>query len=189
MAQFYPTIENIQKFKVQPTEGEWALLHFLERNLDNSFEVYFNPYLENIRGERFPSVDAAKKTLGTHAHIPEKWEHRNGTLLNKCFVDYRTAERMIGSGFALFNRIRKFDTESVVAQSHGVEELLTFTDNEMQEKIRAVCQKELHVESPHQLGRKDLLRLARTLAYRFSATKKQISRLLGVDSQVLDQVL
>ena len=99
------------------------------------FEVYFNPYLENIRGERFPSTDAAKRILGTHALIPENWEHRNGTILNKCFVDYRTSESMIGSGFALFNRVRKFDTESVIAQSHGVEELLTFTDNEMQEKI------------------------------------------------------
>ena len=49
------------------------------------FEVFFNPYLENIRGERFPSTDAAKRILGTHALIPENWEHRNGTILNKCF--------------------------------------------------------------------------------------------------------
>ena len=104
-------------------------------------------------------------------------------------MDYRTAERLIGSGFALFNRIRKFDTESVIAQSHGVEEQMTFTDNELQEKIRAVCQNELHVNSPHQLGRKDLVRLARTLAYRFSATKKQISRLLGIAPEVLDNAL
>ena len=153
------------------------------------FEVYFNPYLDSIRGERFPSTDVAKRILGTHALIPEDWEHRNGTILNKCFVDYRTAERLIGSGYALFNRIRKFDTESTIAQSHGIEKSLTFTDNELQEKIRSVCQNELHVDSPHQLGRKDLLRLARTLANRFSATKKQISRLLGIASDVLDNIL
>jgi hypothetical protein len=153
------------------------------------FEMYFNPYLENIRGERFPSTDAAMKILGTHALIPEDWEHRNGTILNKCFVDYRTAERLLGSGYTLFNRIRKFDTESAIAQSHGVEEQLTFTDNELQEKIQAVCQNKLHVNSPHQLGRKDLLRLARTLANRFSATKKQISRLLGIEPAVLENVL
>jgi hypothetical protein len=153
------------------------------------FEMYFNPYLENIRGERFPSTDAAMKILGTHALIPEDWEHRNGTILNKCFVDYRTTERLLGSGYTLFNRIRKFDTESAIAQSHGVEEQLTFTDNELQEKIQAVCQNELHVNSPHQLGRKDLLRLARTLANRFSATKKQISRLLGIEPAVLENAL
>ena len=47
MAIFLPSIENIQKFKVQPTDGEWTLLRFLEKNLDDSFEVY------SITVERF----------------------------------------------------------------------------------------------------------------------------------------
>lgn len=153
------------------------------------FEVYFNPYLDNIRGEHFPSADVAKQVLGTHAIIPEEWEHRNGTILNKCFVDYRTAEQLIGSSFTLFDRLRRFDVESAIAQAHGIEEQLTFTDSEMQEKIRVICLKELYVDSPHQLGRKDLLRLARTLAYRFAANKKQISRLLGIDPAILDNAL
>ena len=153
------------------------------------FEVYFNPYLDNIRGEHFPSTDVAKQVLGTHAIIPEEWEHRNGTIMNKCFVDYRTAEQLIGSSFTLFDRLRRFDVESAIAQAHGIEEQLTFTDSEMQEKIRVICQKELYVDSPHQLGRKDLLRLARTLAYRFAANKKQISRLLGIDPAILDSAL
>ena len=153
------------------------------------FEVYFNPYRDAIRGERFPSPDAAKRILGTHAEIPQDWEHLNGRILNKCFVDYRTVERIIGTGLALFDRVRKFDLESVVSHSHGIEEILTFTDNEMQEKILAVCKNEYHVKSHHQLGRKDLLLLARTLAHRFSATKKQIVRLLGVDPAVLENVL
>ena len=153
------------------------------------FEVYFNPYLDNIRGEHFPSTDVAKQVLGTHAIIPEEWEHRNGTIMNKCFVDYRTAEQLIGSSFTLFDRLRRFDVESAIAQAHGIEEQLTFTDSEMQEKIRVICQKELYVDSPHQLGRKDLLRLARTLAYRFAANKKQISRLLGIDPAILDNAL
>lgn len=153
------------------------------------FEVYFNPYRNAIRGERFPSPDAAKRILGTHAEIPEDWEHLNGRILNKYFVDYRTVEKIIGSGLTLFDRVRKFDLESVVSQSHGIEEMLTFTDNEMQEKIRVVCKNEYHVESHNQLERKDLLRLARTLARRFAATKKQISRLLGIDPAVLDNAL
>ena len=153
------------------------------------FEVYFNPYRDKIRGDRFPSPDAAKRILGTHADIPADWEHLDGRVLNKCFVDYRTVENKIGSGLALFERVRKYDLESIVSQSHGAEETLAFTDNELQEKIRVVCRKELYVDSPHQLGRKDLLRLARLLARRFSATKKQISRLLGIDPAVLDNVL
>ncbi|MBD5310812.1 MAG: ATP-binding domain-containing protein [Bacteroides sp.] len=49
MAQFIPSIEKIQQFRVQPTEGEWHLLHFLEGTLDDSYEIYFNPFLNGDR--------------------------------------------------------------------------------------------------------------------------------------------
>lgn len=49
MAVFYPTLDKIREFKVQPTDGEWALLNFLYSNLDDTFEVYFNPYLNGDR--------------------------------------------------------------------------------------------------------------------------------------------
>ena len=153
------------------------------------FEVYFNPYLAQIRGERFPGLEAAKLQLGTHAAIPQDWEHIQGRILNRCFVDYRTVEKRCHSGMALFDRVRKFDLESVIAQAHGLEEQLSFTDSEMQEKILAVCRNEWHIDSPHLLSRKDLLQLARKLAWRFGATKKQISRLLGIDPEILDRAL
>ena len=127
--------------------------------------------------------------FGTHVKIPAEWEHADGRILNKCFVDYRTVELKIGSSLDFFDRLRRFDLESVVEQAHGIEEQLTFTDTAMQEKIRAVCANELHVASLHQLERKDLLWLARTLARRFASPKKQIARLLGIDPSVLDQLL
>ncbi len=52
MAKFYPSISTIEKFtKTPPTEGEWALLRFLEKHLEgkDQFEVYFNPYLNGDR--------------------------------------------------------------------------------------------------------------------------------------------
>ena len=49
MAQFIPSLEIISKFRVQPTEGECSLLRFLERSLDDTFEVYFNPFLNGDR--------------------------------------------------------------------------------------------------------------------------------------------
>ena len=110
-------------------------------------------------------------------------------ILNKFFVDYRTVERKIGGSLEFFDRLRRFNLESIVEQEHGIEEKLLFTDTEMQEKIRAVCQNELHTESHHQLERKDLLWLARTLARRFASPKKQIARLLGIDLSILDQLL
>ena len=153
------------------------------------FECYFNPYLPLLRGIPIPGARAVKRELGTHIKIPADWEHVNGRILNKCFVDYRTVEQKIGSALDFFDRLRRFDLESVVEQKHGIEERLTFTDTEMQEKIRAVCTNELHVESHHQLERKDLLWLARTLARRFASPRKQIARLLGIEPSILDQLL
>lgn len=39
MAIFYPSLDKIKRFKVQPTEGESTLLKFLAATLDESFEV------------------------------------------------------------------------------------------------------------------------------------------------------
>lgn len=172
-------LRNVYKARIgSPYSNPWA-----------PFECYFNPYLPLIHGTPMPGVKEAKQRFGTHVKIPSDWEHVNGRILNKCFVDYRTVEQRIGSSLDFFDRLRRFDLESIAEQAHGIEEKLTFTDAEMQEKIRAVCKNELHVTSHHQLERKDLLLLARILARRFTCPKKQIARLLGIEPSVLDQLL
>ncbi len=49
MAQFYPALQKIKEHKVQPEPGEWQLLHFLEKTLNSSYEVYYQPYLNGDR--------------------------------------------------------------------------------------------------------------------------------------------
>lgn len=49
MAVLYPDLENIERFKVLPTAGEWDLIVYLTENLDNSYEIFFNPYLDGDR--------------------------------------------------------------------------------------------------------------------------------------------
>ena len=172
-------LRNIYKARIgSPYSNPWA-----------PFECYFNPYLPLIHGTPMPGAKEVKRLFGTHVKIPSDWEHVEGRILNKCFVDYRTVEQKIGSSLEFFDRLRRYDLESIVEQAHGIEAKLTFTDAEMQEKIRAVCKNELHVASHHQLERKDLLWLARTLAKRFACTKKQIARLLGIEPSILDQLL
>lgn len=46
--------------KVPPTKGELILLRFLESSLDNSFEVYFNPYMNGDK----PDVVIVRKRHG-----------------------------------------------------------------------------------------------------------------------------
>jgi len=45
MAILEPKLEIIKRQKIQPTEGEWKLLNFLLKNLDDSYEIYFQPFL------------------------------------------------------------------------------------------------------------------------------------------------
>ncbi len=79
MAIFYPTIEKINQFKVQPTNGERTLLNFLERTLDDSFEVYFNPLLNGDH----PDVIIMRKDYGVMVIEVKDWNLDNFHLNEK----------------------------------------------------------------------------------------------------------
>jgi hypothetical protein len=70
MAIFYPSLEKINQFKVQPTEGERTLLKFLKNSLDDSFEVYFNPFLNGDR----PDVLIMRKGYGVMIIEVKDWK-------------------------------------------------------------------------------------------------------------------
>jgi len=60
MSKFYPDFENIDRLTVPPTEGERHLLMVLRDTLDDTYEVYFNPYLDGDR----PDVIVLKPGCG-----------------------------------------------------------------------------------------------------------------------------
>ena len=45
MARLDPELGVIKRQKVQPTSGEWELLNFLLNQLDDSYEVFYQPFL------------------------------------------------------------------------------------------------------------------------------------------------
>lgn len=96
MATFYPSIEKIKTFKVQPTRGEWTLINFLANNLDDTFQVYFNPFLNGDR----PDVIIMKKGQGVmiievkdwnldNFYLDErrKWRYKNNDSVVKSPID------------------------------------------------------------------------------------------------------
>ena len=60
MATLIPSLEKIILQRVKAEEGELHLLKFLDSQLDNSFEVYFNPYMNGDR----PDIVIMKKGQG-----------------------------------------------------------------------------------------------------------------------------
>ena len=79
MAIFIPSIEDIKKLKVSPQEGELYLLNFLSKVLDDSFEVYFNPYLNGDR----PDVIIMNKELGVMIVEVKDWNLKSYELDDK----------------------------------------------------------------------------------------------------------
>lgn len=60
MAILYPNFETIINGKVKPEAGELHLLKFLTNNLDDTFEIYFNPMLNGDR----PDIVILRKGYG-----------------------------------------------------------------------------------------------------------------------------
>ena len=79
MAIFYPSLEKIKQFKVHPTDGEWTLLNFLSKMLDDTYEVYFNPYLNGDR----PDVIIMREGNGVLVIEVKDWNLSNFTINEK----------------------------------------------------------------------------------------------------------
>ncbi len=73
MAQFFPSIEDILRLSVKPTSGELAVLRFMEGNLDDSYEIYFNPYLNGDR----PDIIILRKRHGALIIEVKDWNLDN----------------------------------------------------------------------------------------------------------------
>jgi len=60
MATLIPSYEKVLTMKVKPEAGELYLLKFLDKELDSSFEVYFNPFMNGDR----PDIVIMRKGYG-----------------------------------------------------------------------------------------------------------------------------
>lgn len=155
----------------------------------SSADVYFNAFTPVGTKVSTLSVRDRRKIFNTHLTVPEEYEFLEGRILNKSFVSSRNASAKFRDSVEYFDTLRKFSLESIVESSHGIHESITFSDAELRERIKDICKLEMHVESHTLLSRKELLRLAILVRNRFGAGQPQLSRLLGLDKTVLDQVL
>lgn len=70
MAIINPPIETIKILRQKPTEGELCMLEFLERNLDDSFEVFFQPFLNGD----LPDIVIMRKGSGVYIIEVKDWD-------------------------------------------------------------------------------------------------------------------
>ena len=60
MAKILPSIENIKRLKVQPTDGEWYLINYLTENMPDNIEIYFQPFLNGD----MPDIILVQRNVG-----------------------------------------------------------------------------------------------------------------------------
>lgn len=77
MSQIFPSLENIERLKVPPTDGEMHLLSYLIKELDSDVEVYFQPFLNGDR----PDIILIKKNAGVAVIEVKDWN------LTSYFID------------------------------------------------------------------------------------------------------
>ena len=73
MAILTPKLEEIRRKKVGPSEGEWTLLKFLADNLDNSYEIFYQPYLNGDN----PDIAVVRKGSGVLLIEVKDWDLKN----------------------------------------------------------------------------------------------------------------
>ena len=79
MALIFPSIENIERLKVTPQPGEWFLLKHLIDTLDDSFEIYFQPFLNGDR----PDIILMKEKSGVVIIEVKDWLLKNYSVSKK----------------------------------------------------------------------------------------------------------
>lgn len=70
MAKLFPSLEEIKNKKMKITEGEKVLLEFLNRELNDDYEVYFKP---NINGDK-PQIVIVREKYGVVILGVKEWE-------------------------------------------------------------------------------------------------------------------
>ena len=69
MAKIYPTLENINRLKVQPTDGELFLIKYLINNLPKDIEIYFQPFLNGD----MPDIILMQENVGVSIIEVKDW--------------------------------------------------------------------------------------------------------------------
>lgn len=85
MAILEPKLEVIKRHKVLPTLGEWALLNFLLKNLDNTYEIFYQPFLNGDN----PDFAIMRKGSGVLLIEVKDW------VLDHYYCDKSTKWRLI----------------------------------------------------------------------------------------------
>lgn len=92
MAKVFPTLEQIDLLKVKPTDGERKLLHFLNSALNDTYEVYFQPYLNGDN----PDIIILRENSGVMIIEVKDWDLDSYQLSPKRHWQLKNVNNQLG---------------------------------------------------------------------------------------------
>ena len=104
----------------------------------SSADVYFKTSLPSGSPVKNLGTERRREIFQTRLLIPDSYEHIDGRILNTCFVSYKQASSKFTSSVEYFDLLRKYSLEAEVEENHGIHENVTFSDEEMQERIKSI---------------------------------------------------
>jgi len=79
MAQLFPSLEQFPNLRQKPTDGELHLINFLVDNLDDSYEIYFQPFLNGDS----PDIVLMRKDSGVMIIEVKDWHLQHYRINSK----------------------------------------------------------------------------------------------------------
>ncbi|BAQ60552.1 DNA helicase II related protein [Geminocystis sp. NIES-3708] len=79
MAKVFPSLEQFPNLRQKPTDGESHLINFLINNLDDSYEIYFQPFLNGDR----PDIILMREYSGVMIIEVKDWHLENYRINQK----------------------------------------------------------------------------------------------------------
>ena len=135
------------------------------------------------------SVRELRQILKTNIRIPGEWEITDNGMIIPRVVDRKAVEKAFDNDESTFIRRLMEPVETRHNQLSGLPMELKFSDHELDARVMTICQNELNVMDHRQLSTKELLRLCRTLSIRFGSSAEQLQRVVGVDKELLEDLL
>ena len=174
------SLRNPYKAKIcYPSDYPWS-----------SIGMYFSKR-DQLTGRKASTFSARelRKILKTNMRIPGEWEITDNGMIIPRFVDRKAVEVAFDNDEAAFFRRLMEPVEARHLQLSGQPMEIKFSDQELAARVITICRNELNVKDHRQLPTKELLRLCRTLSIRFGASAEQIQRVVGVDKDLLEDIL
>lgn len=154
MAKLFPPLDIVDSLKVKPTQGERKLLTFLDKTLDDNYEIYFQPYLNGDN----PDIIIMRENSGVMIIEVKDWD----------LESYKLNE---SRNWVLKNTTNKFGKPQIIKSP--IQQVFEYKENLYNLHIESLLEK--RIKNPK------VLSIVSCAVYFHNATKEQIDTLLTED--------